>query len=68
MSEIISRIEKTNTPVYIRHGLGWKGAEWNKTTKENLIAIVKRGNYAHYDICNVKGGLGISFYSANDML
>lgn len=65
---VIERIENESRPVYIRHGLGWKGATWEKSTKQKIIRTVNNGHYAHYDICNVFDGLGINFYSANDML
>ena len=65
--ETIQKITAAQEPVYVRSGFGWKGAEWHKTTKEKLIAAVNAGNYAHYDICTINGGLGINFYSANDM-
>ena len=65
--QIIEKI-KNAEKVYQRWGLGWKGAEWSETSKGHLIKCLENGNYAHYDIVNINGGLGISFYSANDML
>lgn len=66
--QLIQRIQQCQTPVYARVGFGWKGAQWYETTKERLIAKLEAGNYAHYDVCEVHDGLGVSFYSANDML
>lgn len=66
--KLIQQIENCSSSLYIRYGFGWKGATWNRTTKENLIAVLNAGKYAHYDLCSVNNGLGISFYSANDML
>ena len=65
--EIIKTITEAKEPVYTRYGFGWKGAEWYKTTKAKLIELIKAGNYAHYDICDVDGCFGVNFYSANDM-
>ena len=64
----IQRIQECTSPVYIRYGWGWKGAEWYKTSKERLIDVLNCGDYAHYEFCTVNDGLGVSFYSANDML
>ena len=66
--DFIRRIQVCETPVYIRHGFGWKGAEWHKTSKEHLIDVLNHGDYAHYEFCTVNDGLGVNFYSANDML
>lgn len=66
--QLIQRIWQCQTPVYVREGFGWKGAQWHETTKERLIAGLEAGNYAHYDVCEIYDGLGVSFYSANDML
>lgn len=68
MEKIIEKIMTTNKPLYIRFGFGWKGAEWSGTTAETLVNTLRRGNYAHYDVMDVFDGIGISFYSANDML
>ena len=65
---LIQRIQGCTTPVYIRYGFGWKGATWSETSKESLIAALNAGRYAHYDVCTINGGLGVNFYSANDML
>lgn len=64
---IKEKILTTEKPVYIRFGFGWKGAKWKQTTKENLLSVLERKNYARYDINDVNDGIGISFYSANDM-
>ena len=68
MNEIIDRIKCTTKPLYIRFGFGWKGAEWNQTTTEHLINTLQNGNYAKYDVTTVNNGIGIAFYSSNDML
>lgn len=68
MQEIIDQITATSKPLYIRFGLGWKGAEWSRTTADILVNTIWKGNYAHYDVMEVLDGIGISFYSANDML
>lgn len=65
---LIQRIQACKGRVFMRFGFGWKGAQWFEATKERLIAVLQASNYAHYDVCEVNGGLGISFYSANDML
>ena len=67
-NEVIEKIRRTDKPVYIRFGFGWKGATWSHTTKEELICVIENGKFAHYDVESVNGGIGISFYSANDML
>lgn len=65
-NEIIEKIKSHDGDVHCRYGLGWKGATWEKTTKENLIDLLNRGNYAHYDFYNKP--FGISFYSCSDMM
>lgn len=61
-------IQRHDGNVYIRFGFGWKGAEWKKTTKENLMRVVDGGHYAHYDVVSFQDGIGIAFYTAADMM
>lgn len=66
--KLIERILNTTKPVRVRFGFGWKGAEWSRATKEQLISTLNAGKYAHYDIFDEQDFFGLNFYSANDML
>lgn len=62
-------IQRHDGNIYVRFGFGWKGARWEKTTKEKLMRIVDRGHYAHYEIVSFPpDGIGIAFYTASDMM
>ena len=66
--ETKDKIQRHDGNVYIRFGFGWKGAEWGKTTKEDLMRIVDSGHYAHYDMVSFQDGIGVAFYTAADMM
>ncbi|MBQ2955113.1 MAG: hypothetical protein IJE08_01485 [Clostridia bacterium] len=68
MEKIIEKIMSTDKSLYIRYGFGWKGATWSKSTAEAIVRFIRSGNFAHYDVMEVYDGIGVSFYSANDML
>ena len=66
--ETKDKIQRHDGNVYIRFGFGWKGAEWKKTTKENLMRVVDGGHYAHYDVVSLLDGIGVAFYTDADMM
>ena len=67
--ETKNTIQRHHGNVYERFGFGWKGARWEKMTKEDLMRIVDSGHYAHYDIVSFPpDGIGIAFYTASDMM
>ena len=66
--ETKDKIQRHDGNVYIRFGFGWNGAEWGKTTKENLMRVIDGGHYAHYDVVSLLDGIGVAFYTEADMM
>jgi len=67
-NNLIQTLREYRGELYYQYGLTYRGARPQKSTAEHIIEMIKRGNFAHYDVGHLhNGSMCVYFYSCYDM-